>query len=278
MPDAKTTGNEKEVARERRGIQSLERAADILEVVARSRDGIGLADLSAETGLHTSTAFHLIRTLVSLGFLDQLAENKRYRIGSRVFGLAAGALDETMLLELATPLLERLSAETGEVAHLAIRSKHDIIVIARTEASGMLQLGGRTGATRPAHATAIGKALLAAMPPDELDRLLADLPLPRFTSRTLTDPEALKSNIDEVRQKGIAYDNCELDEDVRCAAVPVYDFAGRCVAAMGISGPVWRLSPKSMEKETQKLRRAAAELSKSIGNQASDVPTLLGVR
>lgn len=248
-----------------RGIQSLERAAAILEVVARSRDGIGLANLSAQTGLHTSTAFHLIKTLVSLGFLIQLPDNKRYRIGSRIFGLAAGAFDENMLLTLATPLLERLSAETGETAHLAIRSKQDIIVIARTEASGLLQLAGRPGATRPAHATAIGKILLANMPPDEFDRLLVDLPLPRLTAQTLTDPKSLRSQIEEVRHKGIAYDDRELDEDVRCTAVPVRDFSGRCVAAIGFSGPAWRLSADAMEEKTRELRDVATELSVALG-------------
>src|SRR3546814_2086676 len=95
---------------------------------------------------------------------------KRYRIGSRIFTLAAGALEENALLSLATPVLERLNADTGEAAHLAVRSKQEIVVIARTAASGLLQLAGRTGATRPAHATAIGKMLLAAMAPDDLDR------------------------------------------------------------------------------------------------------------
>ena len=85
-------------------------------------------------------------------------------MGSRIFALAAGALNDNTLLALATPLLERLSAETGDAAHLAVRSRHEIIVIARTAASGLLQLAGHPGATRPAHATAIGKLLLAAMP------------------------------------------------------------------------------------------------------------------
>jgi len=252
-------------ARERGGIQSVERAAAILEAVAGRRDGIGLGELSAETGLHTSTAFHLIKTLTRLGFLVQVSENKRYRIGSRIFGLAAGARDENMLLALGTPILERLSSKTGQAAHLAIRSKQDIIVIARTEASGLLQLAGRSGATRPAHATAIGKVLLAAMSPDEFDRLILDLPLPRLTAQTLTDPKALRRQVEEVRRNGIAYDDRELDNDVRCAAVPVHDFSGRCIAAVGYSGPAWRLTAEFMEEKTQVLLAAATELSALLG-------------
>ncbi len=260
------------MARERGGIQSLERAAAILDAVARNPDGIGLAELSAAVGLHTSTAFHLIKTLVGLGYLSQVAGTKRYRIGSRLFTLAAGALEESALLSLATPILERLSAETGEASHLAVRSKQEVIVIARTAASGLLQLSGRTGAARPAHATAIGKMLLAAMAPEDLDRLLAELSLPAFTEKTITSARALRRELAEVRRQGMAYDDCELDPDVRCIAVPVRDFAGRCVAAIGISGPVWRMSLQSMQAKSRQLRSAAAELSTQLGFNAGGQP------
>jgi IclR family acetate operon transcriptional repressor len=253
-------------------IQSLKRAAAILDAVARQPEGISLAQLSAELGLHSSTAFHLIQTLVGLGFLSQLAD-RRYRIGTRLFTLAAGALDETTLLSLATPVLERLSAETGHAAHLAVRSRQEIIVIARTAATGLLQLAGHPGATRPAHATAIGKMLLASMPPEDLERLLETLPLPAFTPNTITDRAAFAREIDAVRRTGLAQDNCELDADVRCIAVPVYDFAGRCAAAMGLSGPAWRLSPQAIKEKSRQLRAAAAELSAQLGSQRTPEQT-----
>jgi len=237
-------GGTRPASRERGGIQSLARAAAILDAVAQHPDGITLAELSAAVGLHTSTAFHLIKTLVNLGFLALVPNSKRYRIGGRIFALAAGALDENALLALATPILEHLSAETGEAAHLAVRSKHEIVVIARTAATGLLQLSGRTGATRPAHATAIGT---------------------RLTAQTITDRRTLRREIDEVRRRGVAYDNCELDDDVRCVAVPVRDFADRCMGAMGISGSVWRLSEQTMEAKTRQLQRAADELSAQLG-------------
>jgi IclR family acetate operon transcriptional repressor len=245
-------------------IQSLMRAAAILDAVARQPEGISLAEVAGAVGLNTSTAFHLIQTLVNLGFLTQLAD-RRYRIGSRLFTLAAGALDENTMLAMATPILERLSAETGHAAHLAVRSKQDIVVVARTAATGLLQLAGHPGATRPAHATAIGKVLLAAMPPEDFARVLEKLPLPAFTPNTITEPHALADEIEAVRREGIAHDRCELDPDVRCIAMPVRDFAGRCVAAIGISGPAWRLTPEAVEEKAGQLRIAAAELSAVLG-------------
>jgi DNA-binding IclR family transcriptional regulator len=251
--------------RERGGIQSIQRAAAILDAVARHSEGVSLAGLTAELGLHTSTTFHLVKTLATLGLIAREPGDRRYRIGSRVFTLAAGALDENTLLSFGTPILERLSADTGEAAHLAVRSRHEIAVVARTSASGLLQLSYRSGITRPAHATAIGKMLISAMPPGDLDGLLATLPLPALTPNTITGREALKQALDEVRRRRVAYDDCELDVDVRCVAVPVYDFAGRTAAAMGLSGPAWRLSHAVLKQKLKRLRMAAAELSAELG-------------
>ena len=249
----------------RGGIQSLERASAILDAVAQRPQGIGLADLSQAVGLHTSTTFHLVKTLVALDLLTQSPDSKLYRIGGRIFMLAAGALDQNALLDLGTPILEQLSADTGNAAHLAVRSRNEIAVIARTAATGLLQLSGYAGANRPAHATAIGKLLLAAMPEEQFDRLLVDLPLPKFTEKTITDRRTLRQEIEAVRRSGLARDNCELDPDVQCIAVPVRDFAGRCVAAMGISGPAWRMAPDILEEKSQRLQAAAAELSARLG-------------
>ena len=105
-----------EPAKERGGIQSIERAFAILEEIARHRDGIGLAELSKRVGLHSSTAFHLIRTMVQLGYLSQPPESKKYRVGRRLFTLAAGALDDVELVRIATPVLEKLSLETSEAS------------------------------------------------------------------------------------------------------------------------------------------------------------------
>jgi IclR family acetate operon transcriptional repressor len=253
------------MARESGGIQSIERAVAILDIVADHPEGISLAQLSSQLGLNNTTAFHLLKTLLKLGIVAQDTRTKHYHVGSRLFMLAAGALNETTLLALATPVLERLSRDSGEVAHLAVRSHHEIVVIARTAATGLLQLSGRTGATRPAHATAIGKVLLAEMPPADLEHLLDTLPLPALTAKTITDRDGLLRELDQVRKQQVAYDNGELDQDVKCVAMPVYDFAGRCSAALGISGPVWRMNARLLPKKTQQLHSAAAELSAQLG-------------
>ncbi len=251
---------------ERSGIQSIERAAALLDAVAAaSPTGIGLAELSERVGLHTSTAFHLIKTLETIGFLARIGESKRYRIGNRLFVLAAGALDESALLAMGQPVLERLSARTGEAAHLAVRSNADIVLIARTAARGMLQMSEREGAVRPAHATAIGKILLAQCSEADLDRILDRGELAAFTPDTITDKGRLRAELQTIRRTGVAHDDMELDREVRCVAMPVWDFAGRCVAAMGISGPVWRMDAAALQSNAQALLHAAEDLSAALG-------------
>lgn len=254
-------------ARQRGGIQSLARAFAILEEVARNPAGINLADLSKAVGLHNSTTFHLVKTMVQLGYISQVRDSKRYRVGSRLFTLATGALEENTLLAIVTPVLEALSRETGESGHFAIRAGNDIVVIARTAGSGLMQMTDRTGARRPAHATALGKVLLAAMRNEQMRELLGPDPLARYTPRTLVEWDALLREIDEVRRRGIAYDDGEFDSEIRCVALPVYDFAGRVAGAIGISGPVWRLSLRALQDKARVVRDAARDVSGRLGHR-----------
>jgi IclR family acetate operon transcriptional repressor len=118
---------------------------------------------------------------------------------------------------------------------------------------------------RPAHATAIGKILFSQCKEAELEQLLSDIDFRAYTDNTLTTAAKLRRELTDIRKNNVAHDRCELDPDVRCIAVPVYDFAGRCVAAMGVSGPVWRMSEDIIPQRIEELKAAAATLSKALG-------------
>ncbi len=247
------------------GIQSLERAFSILEEVARNSEGIGLSELSKRVGLHNSTTFHLVRTMVSLGYVEQYKDSKRYRVGRRLFTLAAGALDEIELVNLATPVLENLTRVTGECSHFAIRSGDSIVVLAKTAGSGMFQMADRVGVVRPAHCTALGKVLIAALTPAQRERYVASHEMRRFTPKTIVEPDLLLREFEEVHRTGIGFDDGEFDAEARCVAVPVRDFTGQVAGAIGMSGPIWRLSIQSLQGKAQQVREAAAELSRELG-------------
>jgi IclR family KDG regulon transcriptional repressor len=256
---------ENDEARTRGGVQSIGRAFAILEEVARNREGIGLADLSKRVGLHNSTTFHLVKTMVSLGYIRQLKESKRYRIGRPLFALAASALDEMEMVSMATPVLDNLSRKTGESSHFATRMSDAVVVMARTPGPGAFQLTDRVGVVRPAYCTALGKIILAALRPDQLDRYLDRIELKSLTAKTITNPQRLRRELQEIRRAGIAFDDGEFDNEVRCAAMPVHDFSGQVVGAIGISGPVWRLSIQALQSKARDLEVAARNLSEAFG-------------
>ncbi len=252
------------------GIQSLARASAILEEIARNRQGIGLAQLSKNVGLHSSTAFHLVKTLVRLGYVHQDEESKVYRIGKLIYSLASAALDEVEMARLSGPFLDELSMRTGETSHIAVRSGTDIVVVGKSEGTGAFRIAERTGISRPAHATALGKILLAAMPAQNLDLFLRGYELRAITSRTITDRQRLEDELEKVRRTGIAYDDGEFHVEVRCIAVPVRNFRGSIVAAMGISTPVWRLSLHDLQEKANLLKGVADTLSATFGFQPEE--------
>jgi DNA-binding IclR family transcriptional regulator len=260
-----------EPQRGRSSVQSLVRAFSILGEIAERPDGLSLAELSKAVGLHNSTTFHLVRTMVSLGYIRQDARTKRYHIGRMVFSLAASSRTEIDLLGLATPIIEELAQRSGETTHLAIFTGNEVTVVAKSAGSGAFQLQERHGGIRPGHATALGKVLLAASTRAEVEHYLGRHGLPALTDRTITDSGRLYRELDNVRAAGIAFDDCEFDAEVRCLAVPVHDFTGAVVATLGISGPVWRVTLQSLEEMQVIARAAAAKLSAELGGNKPEL-------
>jgi IclR family KDG regulon transcriptional repressor len=258
----------------RGGVQSLGRAFGIMEEIARNRDGIGLAELSKRVGLHNSTTFHLVKTLVTLGYVRQLKDSKRYRIGRPLFALAASALDEVEMTSFATPVLEDLARETGEAAHFSVRMGDAVVVLARIGGPGAFQLTDRVGMTRPAHCTALGKVMLAALTPGQLERFVERAEFKAYTPNSITSAERLRREIAEIRHTGMAFDDGEFDPELRCVALAVRDFSGQVIGAIGISGPIWRLSIEVLHKRARLVHIAADRLSAEFGYNDEEGPRI----
>lgn len=252
------------------GGRSIRRAFSVLEAIAQEPEGLTLAELSRTVDIHTSTTFHLLRTLALLGCVRRDEMTKKYFVGTRMFALAAGAADEIELVNVCTPPLEALARETGETSHLAVRSNDIGVIIAKFDGSASVRTTERIGTEKPAHATAIGKIILAAIRDDELERYLASHPLKAYTEKTLTDPALLKAEVEKVRRRGIAFDDCEFNPEVRCIAAPVHDFASRTIGSIGISGPMWRIDLPSVGGLGEQVREAARVISAKLGYPESE--------
>ena len=259
---------------QRGGVQSLGRAFGIMEEIARHRDGIGLAELSKRVELHNSTTFHLVKTMVSLGYVRQLKDSKKYRIGRPLFALAASALDEVEMTSLAWPILEALAHETGESTQFAVRSGDAVVVLARTSGAGAFQLNDRIGGMRPPHCTAIGKVMLSALTDEQFSRFLARAELKASTPKSITNVEQLRREVENVRRAGMAIDDGEFDADLRCVALPVRDFSAQIIGSLGLSGPMWRVSHEVLQKYARAVREAAARLSAEFGYTGEPEPRI----
>jgi DNA-binding IclR family transcriptional regulator len=247
-------------------VQSLVRAFAILETVARHGDGIGLSDLARKVGLHSSTVFNLVRTMTDLHYLDQSMEDRRYRIGRSLLSLTANAVDDVLLVNKARAVIEELSRASGETGTFAIWTGEQVVSMARSSGGGSFELSDRVGGVRPAHATATGKVLLAALPDDRMEAIVRSARLERFTARTMVDARRVLAEVRRVREAGIAVDRAEYRDDVCCIAMPVRDFSGKVVGAMGLSGPVWRMAAEVRKRKAVLLERAARRLSQELGH------------
>jgi IclR family acetate operon transcriptional repressor len=237
-----------------------------MEAVAARGTGATLVEISRELDLHPSTAFHLLRTLVALGYLSQDGATRAYRVGLKVFQLATAG--EERLADVAESFVAELARESRETSHLAVHERGRAVVISKVDGSGPLVVSERVGTRRPLHCTAIGKALLAYLPEPDALAFLGNARLERYTPKTLTERGALEKELVRVRERGYAVDDEEFSEGVRCLAAPVFNAGGQLVAALGVSGPTIRVTRQRMEELAALVANSARRLSQRLGADA----------
>jgi IclR family acetate operon transcriptional repressor len=220
------------------GVQSVERALDVLEALAAG-GSLGISEVAAGTRLPYGTAHRLLRTLVARCYVRQ-GPDRRYSLGSRPLTLGDGARRSTAAA--AWPFLGRLVELSGETANLAVLEGDQAVYVAQVQSAHRLRMFAEVGRHVPVHSTAVGKVLLAGLPDATVHALLAHSGLARRTPRTLRTPAAVIAELATVRRVGWAVDDEEEETGVRCLAVPVRT-DGLVVAAMSVSGPAARVPP-----------------------------------
>jgi IclR family transcriptional regulator, pca regulon regulatory protein len=227
--------------------QSLERGLAVLCTFSPDRPALGISDLARELGLTRSTTHRYVATLTSLGFLEQDASTRKYRLGPRVLDLGFSTLGSLELREIARPHLRTLTEATGHTSNLAIRDDTDVILIDRVRGRPgryhHLEFTLHVGSRLPAYCSATGKVLLAFLPRADLDSLLDRIELVQRGPRTLTDRGALLAELERVRHTGVAVNDEELESALRSIAAPVRSRSGEVVAAINVAIP-W--SPVAM--------------------------------
>ncbi|MFB7052001.1 IclR family transcriptional regulator [Streptomyces vinaceus] len=244
------------------GVQSLERAFDLLERMADAGGEVGLSELSTASGLPLPTIHRLMRTLVACGYVRQ-QPNRRYSLGPRLIRLGESA--SRLLGTWARPYLARLVEETGETANMALLDGDEIVYVAQVPSKHSMRMFTEVGRRVLPHSTGVGKALLAYTPAEEVRALLARTGMPAATEKTITTPEGFLEALEQVRKTGYAVDDNEQEIGVRCLAVSVPN--SPTAAAISISGPAGRVTEAVAESFVPILQNVAAELSVALQSQ-----------
>lgn len=236
----------------------MERALDLLEALAAAGGVAGLSQLAEKSGLPLPTIHRLVRTLAGRGYVRQEA-SREYALGPRLvhLGDAAGRLVGIW----ARPQLAALVDAIGETANLALLDGAQVVYVAQEPGRHSMRMFTEVGRRVSPHCTAVGKALLAAMPPERARGIIARTPLVAHTSTTITDPAAYERALDEVRLRGYAVDEGEQEVGVRCVAVALPDGPP---GALSISGPTTRMTDDLLARAVPHLQRAATDLAADL--------------
>jgi DNA-binding IclR family transcriptional regulator len=236
--------------------QTLDRGLQVLEAVARAGDPLTVAAAAGRVGLDRTVAHRLVATLAARGYLQRDSRGG-YRLGPTCLALASAVTD---LRTVARPFLEALSTATGETVHLVVLSGREVVFIDGIESPRALRVASRTGRLLPAHATSVGKALLAALPPDGLDALYGQTGLAAVTTRTITDRDLLERQLTAIRERGYAVNRGESEDGVGSVGMAVRNPAGEPRAALSVALPLERWTDMTEQHAVAALQSATAGL------------------
>lgn len=229
-------------------LQSVTNCLTVLEILAISETEMGVSDISRRLNISTSSAYRLLSTLESKGFVVQNPHTEKYRPGMKIVSLGSSILRNTNIIMECRPFLQKLNQLTGETSLLAIYSQGEITYVDKiTDGDNPSGFTSLIGVKRPAYSTANGKILLAFLPPKELNEYLRNVDLRPLTPYTIIDKEVLARNLAEIHITDLAVDNQEAQEGLICFASPIRNGYGEVIAAMSVSAPLSRANTKREE-------------------------------
>jgi IclR family transcriptional regulator, acetate operon repressor len=243
------------------GVQSVERAFTLLEVLAGAGGELSLSEIAAESGLPLPTIHRLIRTLVDRGYVRQLA-SRRYTLGPRLISLGESASGR--LTGWARPWLTSLVEELGETANFGTLDGDRATYIAQVPSRHSMRMFTEVGRRVHLHCTGVGKALLAQLDDKEVDALVRRTGLPAETTYSITDPDVLAGELRKIREQGFAVDDGEQEIGVRCVAVPVLGISTGF--AISVSGPTARMNDELIDRAVPLLKSVARGLAADLAS------------
>jgi IclR family transcriptional regulator, acetate operon repressor len=246
------------------GVQSVERAFELLEILASSGGTAALGELAARADLPQPTIHRLVRTLLTMGYVRQLP-NRHYALGPKLIRLGENAAQ--LIGAWSRPHLSELVQRTGESANMAVLDSDMAVYVAQVPSPHAMRMFTEVGRRVYPHCTGVGKALLMQLPNESVLTLVKRTGMPTSTENSHSTPETLIRDLELSRSRGYAVDEGEQEVGVRCFAVPVPD--APTLTAISISGPAARVTLKLATKVTPLLKRVARELASEFDKEAA---------
>src|SRR5215218_1472243 len=251
-------------ARRRGTIQSVDRSARILKALASGPRRLGVSQLADQLGLSRPTVHGLLQTLQAHGFVEQDRDSDKYQLGAGLLHLGNSYLDHNELRARSIVHAERLAESTGEAVRVGVLHGPSVVVVHHVFRPDAVFQVLEVGAQLPAHASALGKAMLAWSDAAVVDELTAE-PLPRLTNRTV-GAGGLRAELDDVREKGLARERDEAVLGESSVAAPIFDHSGHVVGSIGVVGDTERILPRTPARGiTAAVLEAARGVSRELG-------------
>ncbi|MBY6058597.1 IclR family transcriptional regulator [Leisingera daeponensis] len=247
----------------RRTIRAAVHVVEILRCLSRSRPPLGINEIARRTGLDKSSISRLVATLEEERMVERLPDSSKFRLGLGVVALSARLVTSLKLTTLVRPKLEELAQELSETVSLSIWDGNEAVSVTQALGPNAITHFAAPGQRNPAHCTASGKVLLAACPDVEIEEFLAR-PLKSYTDMTITNPDALRRELKDIRQNGYAANNGEFEPDVAATAVIVRGERDRPFGALTVTAPIYRFDSKRQQDSVAVLKVAADFLSEDI--------------
>jgi len=246
-------------------IKVLLNSFSILDILIKKNKPVTIHELSETLNLYPSTVHRIIDTLHHVGYIEKRFDSDEYQLGLKAIELGLSKLNQINLIKEANPYLEALSKEMNENVYLGVLFEGEVLYETKKEALRKISLITHVGTRALVHSTALGKVLIANLPPKERKIILGSNPLQRRTKNTIINRRALEKELEKVKKLGYAIDAEENENEIRCIAAPIRNYRGEVIAAVSISGPSYRFTLEREETMIKAIIKTAKEISLRLG-------------
>ncbi|MGI6235254.1 MAG: IclR family transcriptional regulator [Christensenellales bacterium] len=246
-------------------IQVLTRTLDIIECLSEQKSGYGVTELANTVDLHKSTTYRILAALQDRGYVHKDNVTGKYCLSTKIVSLASVFLDQIELRTEAYQYLKDLAIQSQQTVHLGILKGTNVMYLEKVLVYSNIRTYSQIGKCMPAYRTSMGKVLISALPPQKREELINKISFLPHLPNTITDVDVFKKNILNVKRNGFAIDNIENETDIRCVAGPVYDYTGKVIASISLSGTASEFEGDALQRKIDMLINTCKYVSDALG-------------